>query len=111
MPPEYSSYCNENNTPILLTTIPNVLEGFAFLLVFMTMLEFICAQALLRLKGLLIVIWYALLAVDCWDFRNISNRYHYMGGIYEVMLFEIFLLLVVLSVQKGFILCARRGGE
>ena len=64
MPPEYSSYCNENNIPILLTTIPNVLEGFAFLLVFMTMLEFICAQALLRLKGLLIVIWYALLAVD-----------------------------------------------
>ena len=64
MPPEYSGYCNENNIPILLTTIPNVLEGFAFLLVFMTMLEFICAQALLRIKGLLIVIWYALLAVD-----------------------------------------------
>ena len=64
IPPEYSGYCNENNTPFLLMIIPNVLEGFAFLLVFMTTLEFICAQAPLRLKGLLIGIWYALLAVD-----------------------------------------------
>ena len=43
--------------------IPNILQGFAFLLVFMSTLEFICAQAPLRLKGLLIGIWYALLAV------------------------------------------------
>ena len=62
--PEYQSYCNENNTPFLLMFIPNILEGFAFLLVFMTTLEFICAQAPLRLKGLLIGIWYALLAIN-----------------------------------------------
>ena len=43
--------------------IPNVLQGLALLLVFLTTLEFICAQAPLRLKGLLIGIWYALLAV------------------------------------------------
>ena len=60
---EYQDYCDLNNTPFLLMIIPNVLQGLAFLLVFMTTLEFICAQAPLRLKGLLIGIWYALLAV------------------------------------------------
>ena len=60
---EYVSYCNENNTPFLLMIIPNVLEGVAFQMVFMTTLEFICAQAPLRLKGLLIGIWYTLIAV------------------------------------------------
>ena len=60
---EYQDYCELNNTPFLLMIIPNVLQGLAFLLVFMTTLEFICAQAPLRLKGLLIGIWYALLAV------------------------------------------------
>ena len=60
---EYQNYCDLNNIPFLLMIIPNVLQGLAFLLVFMTTLEFICAQAPLRLKGLLIGIWYALLAV------------------------------------------------
>ena len=60
---EYQDYCDLNNTPFLLMIIPNVLQGLAFLLVFMSTLEFICAQAPLRLKGLLIGIWYALLTV------------------------------------------------
>ena len=57
------NYCEVNNIPFLLMIIPNVLLGLAFLSVFLTTLEFICAQAPLRLKGLLIGIWYALLAV------------------------------------------------
>ena len=61
--PEYQDYCNLNNTPFLLMIIPNILHGLAFLLVFMSTLEFICAQAPLQLKGLLIGIWYALMAV------------------------------------------------
>ena len=56
-------FCPQNNLPFLLILIPNILQGFAFILVFMTTLEFICAQAPLRLKGLLIGIWYASLAV------------------------------------------------
>ena len=60
---EYQDYCELNNTSFLLMIIPNVLQGLAFLLIFLTTLEFICAQAPLRLKGLLIGIWYALLAV------------------------------------------------
>ena len=55
-------YCDQNNTPFLLLLIPNILQGLSFFLVFMTALEFICAQAPLRLKGLLIGIWYSLLA-------------------------------------------------
>ena len=43
--------------------IPSILHGLSILLVFMTALEFICAQAPLRLKGLLIGLWYASFAV------------------------------------------------
>ena len=50
-----------HNLIFLLLIIPYVLHGLAYLLVFMTALEFICAQAPLRLKGILIGIWYALL--------------------------------------------------
>ena len=57
-------YCPVNNIPFLLLLIPNTLQGLSFLLVFMTALKFICAQAPLRLKGLLIGIWYALLATN-----------------------------------------------
>ena len=43
----------------LLLIIPQILHGLAYLLVFMTVLEFICAQAPYTMKGLLIGIWYA----------------------------------------------------
>ena len=56
--------CTLDDTPFLLTFIPSILQGFSYLLVFMTALEFICAQAPLRLKGLLIGVWYALLATN-----------------------------------------------
>ena len=57
-------YCKENNLSFLLLLIPNTLQGLAILLVFITALEFICAQAPLRLKGLLIGVWYAFLAIN-----------------------------------------------
>ena len=56
-------YCTQHNLTFLLLIIPYVLQGFAYLLVFVTALEFICAQAPLRLKGILIGIWYALLSL------------------------------------------------
>ena len=55
--------CEMNNVPFLLVIIPSVLQGLSLLFVFMSALEFICAQAPLRLKGLLIGLWYAALAV------------------------------------------------
>ena len=56
-------YCTQNNLTFLLLIIPYVMHGLAYLLVFMTALEFICAQAPLRLKGILIGFWYALLVL------------------------------------------------
>ena len=61
---DHRYYCDFNNTPFLLIIIPSILQGLSILLVFMTALEFICAQAPLRLKGLLIGLWYATLAVN-----------------------------------------------
>ena len=55
--------CELYNLPYLLIIIPSILQGLSLMLVFMTTLEFICAQAPLRLKGLLIGLWYAALAV------------------------------------------------
>ena len=47
----------------LLLIIPQILHGLTYLLVFMTVLEFICAQAPYTMKGLLIGIWYANLSI------------------------------------------------
>ena len=47
----------------LLLIIPQILHGFTYLLVFMTVLEFICAQAPYTMKGLLIGIWYSTLSI------------------------------------------------
>ena len=59
---------NLNCTPgnsifLILLVVPQILQGLSFLLVFMSAIEFICAQAPLRMKGLLIGLWYASLSV------------------------------------------------
>ena len=84
----------------LLLIIPQLLHGIAYLLVFMTVLEFICAQAPYTMKGLLIGIWYATLSikylvVDILDGymveENSWNIYHGVKG------FGIFLSIVSFS--------------
>ena len=52
-----------NSVFLILLIVPQVLQGLSFLLVFLSAIEFICAQAPLRLKGLLIGLWYASLSV------------------------------------------------
>ena len=58
--------CTTHSTSsvIYLSIIPFVLKGIAYLLVFMTMLEFICAQCPNAMKGLLIGLWYSFLFVN-----------------------------------------------
>ena len=99
-----SSYCFINDEPFVLLMIPHILQGLSFILVFMTALEFICAQAPLRLKGLLIGIWYAHLAVN------------YLIGIIEIYttdktVWQVFhyvkLMLVCLSLVVYFIVSRR----
>ena len=43
--------------------VPQILHGFGYMLVFLTVLEFICAQAPLNLKGFMVGIWYAMLSI------------------------------------------------
>ena len=60
----YLTNCRPGNSIFLiLLVVPQVLQGLSFLLVFLSAIEFICAQAPLRLKGLLIGLWYASLSV------------------------------------------------
>ena len=57
-------HCTPGNSMFLiLLVVPQILQGLSFILVFMSAIEFICAQAPLRLKGLLIGLWYASLSV------------------------------------------------
>ena len=53
-------WCGEGDALFLSLLLPAVLRSFSYQLGFMTALEFICAQAPLRVKGLLIGIWYAI---------------------------------------------------
>ena len=52
-------YCSDGSASLLWLLVPHFLRSLSYLLVFMTVLEFICAQAPLRMKGSLIGIWYA----------------------------------------------------
>ena len=103
---EIQDFCPRNNLPFLLMIIPNILQGFAFILVFMTTFEFICAQAPLRLKGLLIGIWYASLAVYYLPVR-VSELFVTdvvtWEVFYEVKAFLIFLSLILfMCVSKWY---------
>ena len=40
--------------------VPQILQGFGYMLVFVSVLEFICAQAPFRMKGFMVGIWYAM---------------------------------------------------
>ena len=86
--------------------IPDVLQGLAFILVFMTALEFICAQAPLRLKGLLIGLWYASLSIN-YLLVGITEIFILDSTIWtifnEVKAFLIFLsLMLYLCVSKRY---------
>ena len=63
---QYSPHCEGEafDSLFLWILIPQLVRSVAYLLVFTTALEFICAQAPLRMKGLLIGIWYATFALQ-----------------------------------------------
>ena len=103
---DHQFFCKQNDTPFFFLLIPSVLQGLSFLLVFMTALEFICAQAPLRLKGLLIGLWYASLAVNyllvgvAEAFITDSNSWEIFN---KVKAFRIFLFLMFyLCVSKSY---------
>lgn len=77
--------CPTRNGPFLLLIISNLLQGLACLLVFLTALEFICAQAPLRLKGILIGIWYSMMSVSTLTntIAQIYLKYEITREVYE----------------------------
>ena len=52
-----------SDSTLMWLLVPQVLHGFGYMLVFLTVLEFICAQAPFRLKGFMVGIWYAMLSI------------------------------------------------
>ena len=97
--------CAHHDTPFLLLIIPNLLQGLSFLLVFMTTLEFICAQAPLRLKGLLIGVWYAMLSVN-YIFVGIPDIFTSGSNTFEIF-YEVKAFLIFLSLV-GYMCVSRR---
>ena len=72
----------------LLLILPQILHGLAYLLVFMTGLEFIRAQAPYTMKGLLIGIWYA----------SFSIKYFTDGVLDVYMVEEIYIMVLEVLV-------------
>ena len=64
---ECVSYCSSSiftsDNKLMWLLVPQLLHGFGYMLVFLTALEFICAQAPFRLKGFMVGIWYAMLSI------------------------------------------------
>ncbi len=90
-----------SDTVINLSVIIMILYGLSYVLVFTTVLEFICAQSPNETKGLLVGVWYSMLSIKFATMGLIEtqvimdtvqwNMYHGIKG------FVIFLSLVAFS--------------
>ena len=91
-----------NDTVIYLSVIIMILHGLAYVLVFSTVLEFICAQSPNETKGLLIGLWYSMLSIKSFFINIIDtqvpmdttewNIYHGIKGV------AIFISLAAFSI-------------
>ena len=91
-----------NETVIDLSVIIMILHGLAYVLVFSTVLEFICAQSPNETKGLLIGLWYSMLSIKSFFINIIDtqvsmdttewNIYHGIKGV------AIFISLAAFSI-------------
>lgn len=95
---QWSSYMPDDvNTVLLMLAIPQVLLGFAKLLIFLTGLEFILAQAPRKVQGLLIGIWYMIgLIKDINDVTGLGRQCElYITSSIATLLSLIFYLIAV----------------
>ena len=60
------------DSTLMWLLVPHILHGFGYMLVYLSVLEFICAQAPFRLKGFMIGIWYAMFSIK-YVFVNIID--------------------------------------
>ena len=71
-------FCSDppvNDATLYIIIFPLFLYGISYLLVFMTALEFICAQSPNALKGILIGIWYSMLSLK-YMVINVLDTHH-----------------------------------
>lgn len=99
-----------NTRLFYLSLLPEIFQGFASLLVNLTVLEFICAQSPLAVGGLLLGVWYSLnsiryLGMEIIDiyFITVNNTFQWTMAIYNgVKGFGIFGSLVLYVVVCKF---------
>ena len=73
----YEYFCSEppiNYPLIYLSLVPLILHSLSYLLVFLTTIEFICAQSPNAMKGLLIGIWYSMMSIKYIVVNNLNIR-------------------------------------
>ena len=95
---------------VYLSAIPFILKGFAYLLVFVTMVEFICAQCPNSMKGLLIGLWYSSLFVnyavvnvlDIWLQRIEQGPWSIYHGVKGFLIFISICLFMLVSRRYQF---------
>ena len=72
------------DTLFLWLLLPIALRSFTYHFAFMTAIEFVCAQAPLKMKGLLIGLWYATTSLQIYSadkFANHSTQWFISHGI------------------------------
>ena len=88
-------FCSDSpvsNHLVYLSVMPLIMNGVSYLLVFMTTVEFICAQSPNAMKGLLIGVWYSTLSIKYFIVNNLDlypplfeefswNIYHGVKGL------------------------------
>ena len=67
------------DSTLMWLLVPQILHGFGYMLVYLSVLEFICAQAPFRLKGFMIGIWYAMFSIK-YVFVNIIDYIVFSKG-------------------------------
>ena len=80
-----------------LIAIPQILNGLAYILVFLTALEFILAQAPRSMQGLLIGLWYSMDVIDTCLQAVSYTKYHSSLGVYITRLILTVLSLIMYS--------------
>ena len=67
------------DSTLMWLLVPQIIHGFGYMLVFVSVLEFICAQAPFRLKGFMIGIWYAMFSLKYLLINMIDSAVIYDG--------------------------------
>lgn len=93
--------CSNLTDPVIFNynflIIPQVFNGLGFLFVFLTVMEFVLAQAPRRMQGLLIGIWYSLLSINL-IMTSIESLDPFSSGIIPYLVIVIRISLMIIGI-------------